>query len=226
MKREHIRYSAAGILWLVAACGASAAFGEKVYLEHERHGAWEMSLQYSRIGSEQIVGVIDTTLDADAGSGWGVAIGYNFSNQLLVGMEFVGVSQDYRAVSTTGGQSQSIDHDLDLTTTHINGTWHFRPDGLTPYVTLGAGWTNVDSNIRGSDPYQDCWWDAWWGYTCTTRYPTHDDTKTSLNAAVGVRWDFHKQFFARISYGRLWLDPGDSHSATPSVARLEVGLRR
>lgn len=216
-------------LWLALSGGLGAAgmaAAEQVYLEHERHGAWEMGLQYSRVGGERISGVGSLELDTESGSGWGAGIGYNFNNQLLVGMEFLGATQRYRSELTTDEGNRMVHQKSDFSSTLINGTWHFLPGGVTPFVTVGAGWTNVDSNISNQAIYQDCWWDPWWGYSCSGGYSTHNDTKTTLAAAVGMRWDFHSQFFARVSYGKLWLDPDGNDAADPTVARIEFGIRR
>lgn len=224
--RGALRYTVVLLALLSGLGGACAAIAEQVYLEHERYGTWEMSLQYGRVGSALIEEVADTALDAESGSGWGASVGYNVNNHLLISMQFIGAGQDYRATLTTDDGSRAIDHELDLTSTLINGTWHIRSDGITPFITVGAGWTNVDSNIPSQETRSECWWDPWWGYSCESYHTTVNDNKTSLNAAVGVRWDFHTQGFARISYGKLWLDGGSSSGASPTVARLEIGIRR
>lgn len=215
-------------LWLVLLLGLGAArvtLAEEVYMEHERYGAWELAFQYNRVGSDSIPGVTRSALDTDGGSGWGTSIGYNLNNKLLLTMAFTGTRQDYATnVNTTDG-NRTLNGELDVMGTHFNGTWHFLPGGITPFVTLGIGWANVDSNIRSRIPQTECWWDPWWGYTCSDYYPTFNQTNTSASAAVGMRWDFHTRFFTRVSYGKLWLNLDDGNGAAPAVLRFEIGMR-
>ena len=205
--------------WIVAVplisglASAGDALAEEVYMEHERYGAWEVSLHYVHMESQQITGVTAADLDAASASGWGTTVGYNFNNQWSLGLEMTVASPDYRTLLNGEGATAPRNYQMDLSSTLLKGTWHMRPDGLTPYVSLGAGWTYLDSNIVSGETHTDCWWDPWWGYTCADYYPTEDDTMTTLSAAAGLRWDFHTQFFARISYGKMWLGLDDGASS-------------
>lgn len=220
--QKQLKFQIAACLLATGLVTATPAFGEQVYMEHERYGAWEISLHYVHLASQRISDVTAADLDAASTSAWGTTVGYNFNNQLSLGLEMTVASPDYRPVLNGEGADAPRNYEMDLSSTLLKGTWHMRPDGLTPYVSLGVGWTYLDSNIVSGEGHTDCWWDPWWGYTCANYYPTEDDTKTTLSAAAGVRWDFHNQFFTRISYGKMWL--GDASS--PAVTRLEIGWRR
>ncbi len=213
-------------LCLVLGNMANHGLAEELYMEHERHGAWELTLEAVHLGSDSFSGLIEPVIETDSGAGWGTSIGYNFTNQFLLNMSVISASPDYQIQLNTADGDRTVSGELDFMSTHFSGTWHFRPEGLTPFVTLGAGWTTVDTNIPSRAPQTDCWWDPWWGYSCANYYPTHSETSASVSAALGMRWDFHKRFFARVSYGKLWFDVDGDGSAAPGIARLEIGFRR
>ncbi len=224
---RHIRRAGTGLALLTGLCLANTSLAEEeLYMEHERYGAWEIAFHTDRIGSESIPGVAAAPLKMDGGFGWGTTVGYNFTNRLLVSMSFAGSRQDYQTNIDTVDGGRPLHSELDLTQTHFNATWHFLPGGATPYVTLGLGWASVDSNIPRQQPQTECWWDPWWGYTCTDYYPTFSETNAAATATAGFRWDFHTRFFTRVSYGKQWLNLDDGNGAAPAVLRLEIGMRR
>jgi hypothetical protein len=213
----------AAAVTMLGAGSAAAPMAQEVYLEHERYGSWEMALHVDRLGSQRLSGIANADLSVEDTVGWGASVSYNINNQWSVGMEFLGATPDYQPI--LANPTADRDFELDFTNTLFKGTWHMRPEGLTPFVTLGAGWTGLDSNIASDEPVVDCWWDPWWGRQCSRFYPTYNDTRATVSATAGIRWDFHTQFFTRISYGKMWIGLDDDTSS-PTVTRLEFGIRR
>jgi len=63
-------------------------------------------------------------------------------------------------------------------------------DSLSPLA--GIGWTWIDTNIPDGPPVGGCWWDPWWGYVCTTTYPTKTKSAFSYQATLGVLGNIEK----------------------------------
>lgn len=214
---------------LTVACGVGVsqtalAQDERVYSEEERYGTWEVALHVDRIGSQMVTGLTSAALDVEDDVGWGASIAYNINNHWSVGLEFLSASPDYEPILGGEEPAEPGNYEMDLSSTMFKGTWHMREDGLTPYVSLGAGWTYVDSNIASGRPRNNCWFDPWWGYYCSSYYPTYDDNRTTLSASVGLRWDFHKRFFTRVNYGKAWIGL-DEDDSSPAVASFAIGFR-
>ena len=74
-------------------------------------------------------------------------------------------------------------------------------------------------------PITWCWWDPWWGYVCSTSYPTDIIDAFSYQATLGLRYEFdNDQTFMRLGYTSLWMD-FDASSGTPrfDVFVLDIG---
>lgn len=191
-----------------------------------RVGKWEGSLALSYTDSGSISGEQGSVVNIDSGIGWGISLGYHYSDNLLFNVTFDAVLQDYdaRLVSDTlGEQDVIIQHDLSMYSTHFNGVYHFSDKAFTPFIQGGLGWTTLDSNIASSPGYVGCWWDPWWGYVCDGFVETYSDTSFSYNMGAGLRWELNFDAFVRLGYYHTWLDLDNTDNYDVGSARLEVG---
>ncbi|MDA0706988.1 MAG: porin family protein [Proteobacteria bacterium] len=161
--------------------------------ESDRTDMWGFGLLLNNMSSESLSSSDGTSLDIDSSTGYGITLGYNFSERLALSGEFSWNSPDYDAVlilDDVANTPLEISHELDVYSLFLKGTFNFIEGPFTPYVEASFGWTEIDSNIQDSPPQTICWWDPWWGYICSTEYSTYSKTTESYGAAAGLRFDF------------------------------------
>jgi opacity protein-like surface antigen len=209
----------AGLVLLLLAGAAPAG-------AQDREGRWEFTLgTFYQLG----VGVDSEgggSLDTDDEFGFAIGGGYNFSDRLALdfAMQWARVGYDATAFDEDGGEI-GISGSYDAWTTSANLIYHFTDDQLTPYVGAGVGWTWIDTNVPSGPPITWCWWDPWWGFICSTRYPTKTTDAFSYQATAGLRYTFDSDMtFLRLGYTSQWMD-FDNASSTPrfDVIVLDFG---
>jgi len=209
-----------GLLTWALLCGQAQA-----QLAGERAGTWEAGFHIADMSSVSVLGSFGAAIDVDNDVGYGLTGTYHFTNRLAVMLEASWSRPDYVAtfVPDSPGLPQRISTKLDVTTVQAKGVFHFFEGDVTPFVELGLGWTNVDSNIIDGPVLTDCWWDFFWGFICRDIFDTYHQTEMSYSAAVGVRWDFAENFTIRGSVGTLEIDI-DGASEDPSVDTVDFGF--
>lgn len=194
----------------------------------DRAQTWDLGVQLFNQGSLDLGGREGSGLDIDSEFGWGFWGNYNFTNRFALGFELNWVRPDYSAtfVPEDDPDPITIDHTLSVFNFQGKGTFNFLEGPITPYVELGFGWTDVDSNVASGPPVTGCWWDPWWGYICSNFFSTYSDTLTSYSYAGGVRWDINQWFGLRGSYGILELDTASgTENADFEMLKLELTWR-
>ena len=217
-----------GICKTISFAALAFAFlaGATVADAQDRDGLWEFTLgTFYQLGTG-LDGDEGSTLDTDDDFGFSIGGGYNFSDRLATNFAFqwAGVGYDANVVGEDGGVTR-IKGSYDSFALSANAIVNLTEEPLTPYVGAGIGWTWVDTNIPSGLPLTGCWWDPWWGFICTTTYPTKTESTFSYQAVAGVRYDFFSTFL-RLNYTSQWLDFG-SFSSTPrfDVIGLDFGWK-
>jgi opacity protein-like surface antigen len=210
----------AAALTLALLAGAAVADAQ------DREGRWEFTLgTFYQLGVG-VDGEGGGSLDTDDELGLTIGGGYNFSDRLALdfAMQWARVGYDATAFDEDGGEV-GISGSYDAWTTSANLIYHFTDDQLTPYVGAGVGWTWIDTNVPSGPPITWCWWDPWWGFICSTSYPTKTTDAFSYQATAGLRYTFDSDMtFLRLGYTSQWMD-FDSASGTPrfDVINLDFG---
>ncbi len=195
--------------------------------ESQRGKNWEATIQVLGTSSESSDGSNGSSIDFNSTTGWGFGVTYNFNQHLSLGFDGAFVRPRYTAVLAPddGSDPTTISHKASLFNGALNGTWNLLKGNFTPYVQLGLGWTNIDSNVADGPPLTGCWWDPWWGYQCANFYSTYKDTRFSWNGGLGLRYEFQNKMFLKGSVNRVYLDADNSASADPKfdLWKLELG---
>ena len=198
-----------------------------------RKGKAEFTLSPVYTRNTTINGADNSQADIENSFGFGFGFGYNLNNNVSLGGEFIWGEGDYRAtfggVDSAGnpnGQSVNIKGTMYTSTLRLNATWNMLASDVTPFLQGGLGSTYINTNIPNGPPSNACWWDPWWGYYCSTYYPTKSSTNFSYMAAAGVRWDVNRDFFMRAFVARNWIDVGGS-LGTPWIDqyRIDFGFK-
>jgi opacity protein-like surface antigen len=207
-------------LTLALLAGATAANAQS------REGRWEFTL-----GSPiQLGGTFDfkggSTVKTNDDWGFGMTAGYNSTDNVTwsFGLKWAGVGYDANVVKDDGGVT-GISGTYDAWGLSANVLYHFGQGGaLAPFVGAGIGYTWIDTNVPNGIPTTGCWWDPWYGYICTTSYPTKTVDSFSYQAMLGLRYAFNPSTFLRLSYASQWVDINNATS-TPrfDVIGLEIG---
>jgi len=213
----------------VLAVLAVLAMSSTAAAQNDREGMWEFGLLVNEMSSEQLSGENGSFIATDSSTGYGLSIGYNFSNRLALSGDFTWNTPDYVAVLIPDdgfGLPEVINHELGVFTYSLKGTFNFFEGPITPYVEAGFGWTNIDSNIADQPPITGCWWDPWWGYVCDTFYSTYDKTRETLTGAAGIRWDMDNGMTLKGSYGIQEVNTSKAtEDASLEIYRLDLSWR-
>jgi opacity protein-like surface antigen len=192
----------------------------------ERGPGWDFGLDVIYQDSTDLTfeGGSRASLDSD----WGFAVnfGYRFNEHLELAFALDWQTIDYNATlqsATTPTLRINVDGDLEAITPRISVNYNFMEGPITPYVTAGAGWSFVDTNIPTSRVQIGCWWDPWWGQICTPYQSTKSIDDFVYQAGVGARWDLANGFSMRLAYEKHWFDYGRATS-TPDFDQFKLGV--
>ena len=214
------------LIAMLGLAAAGAAQAAEAY--HSRAERWEFTVQAHPLGSQSIKFNGGSEIDTNSDVGWGFGIGYNFNDHLELSFDINWNSPTYDAKiasATTPGTFTRASSEMSISNLQFNLFYNFLTGPVTPFVSAGLGSTYIDSNIAYGAPVGTCWWDPWWGYTCTGYQPSYSTNLFSYNASAGVRWDVTRDVFLRAAIGEGWIDwqnGGGKNSFT--TTRLEIGF--
>ena len=190
-----------------------------------RDGRWETSVILAfQTGNDKSF-ENGSALEIESATGWGISVGWNWTDQFNLAYKFVSTSPRYTALVIPEDPlvPQLIEYKMSKTSHQFNMTYNFSRKAFTPFVIGGVGWTKLDSNVPTGPPDLSCWWDPWWGYICFEDWDTYSASKFTYNLGVGLRWDINNAVFTKASYSREFLKL-DNGSLDFDMALFEFGL--
>lgn len=192
----------------------------------DREGRWEFTLGTLYQLSTSVDGEQGQSLETDNDFGFRLGGAFNFSDQLAAnfGLQWAGVGYDATALDEDLNPVD-ISGKYDSFTLSANLRYYATDTQLSPYLGAGIGWTWIDTNVPNGPPYTWCWWDPWWGYVCSTSYPTKSIDAFSYQVNLGLRYTFdNDNTFLDLGYTSQWMD-FDAASGTPrfDVITLDFG---
>ncbi|HYA37431.1 MAG TPA: outer membrane beta-barrel protein [Candidatus Methylomirabilis sp.] len=211
------------VLGLVAGGAAQAA---EAY--HSRAERWEFTVQARPLGEQSVKFDGGTEISTNSDVGWGFGVGYNFDDHLELSFDINWNSPSFDAKiasATTPGTFINANSEMSISNLQFNLFYNFIAGPVTPYVSAGLGSTYIDSNIAYGNASTGCWYDPWWGYTCSTYQPSYSTSLFSYNTSVGVRWDLTRDVFLRAGIGKSWINwenGGSNDSFT--TGRIDLGF--
>jgi opacity protein-like surface antigen len=169
-----------------------------------------------------------SSVRTDTGVGFTIGFGHNFNPKLSGAIELEWTSNDYRATIQpgvgNGNAAANLNSSVDTGTVRFLGTYNFSTGPFTPFVTGGAGWSYVDTNIPSGLPQNVCWFYPWVGQVCTGVTPTYSTTRFSYNAGAGLRLDAGSGLI-RLFVNQQWMDFGSSYQSSWTQVRLDFGTK-
>ena len=213
-------------LTFLALLGISASASAQYV--RDRAGTWDIGFHLLDTGSLSLSGDRGSSLDVGSGLGWGFSGIYNLNNRLALGVEVSWVDPNYFATRVLEGtlETDTLRAELGVFNLHAKGVYNIFDSDITPYVEAGVGWTDIDSNIISGPPTTGCWWDPWYGYICDGFFDTYSEMRTSVSAAVGMRWELNPAAVVKVSYGTLEVDTSRAtEKASLDTLRVEFAWR-
>jgi hypothetical protein len=202
----------AGLALAMVACATLAT-------AQDREGKWEFSIGPTYQGSASLKFDGGSTVKTKGDWGLTTAVAYNFTESLAgsLGIQWGGISYDANVIQDGGGSSK-ISGTYDSWTTSANLIYNFKEGPVVPFVSAGLGYSWIDTNVPNGLPTTGCWWDPWYGYVCSTSYPTKTTDALAYQASLGLRYEYSPSAYVRFAYTSQWLDL----SKATSTPRFDV----
>lgn len=192
----------------------------------DRAKSWDFAFDIIYAGETTIDGEGGSKADINDDFGIGLGVGYNFNNHFKLDGYFNWNSRSYDAtVVRNDGSKYQYGNSVDITTIGLNGTYYILDKNFTPFVSGTVGYTWVDTNIPNGPPQGYCWYDPWWGYTCSSYVPTKTQSNWTYGGGLGVRYDFNRSFSMQCSYNKNWIDLDTSGTTDFDIWRMDFIFR-
>ena len=220
MARGFMLRSSIGLFFILTSIAATAA-------EH-RPGDVEYTVGLIYTADESIDTRFGSGIDFSSRVGFQAGVDYYLSSRFAVGFDMAWVEPNYEAtlIPDDGSAPVRINRRARVFTGHLVATYNFLEGPLKPFAEAAIGWTYFDSRVPSNPPIVGCWLDPFWGYVCSGRYRTYDDTNLSYGAGLGLRMDLSRSFFAKATYRWLELDlDGGREKPLLESASVELGWR-
>lgn len=206
------------LLLLASALVAHAAAAQ------EREPGWEIGAHLLYMNNEDVGFRGGSSVATDDEVGVSISVGYRFNSRFELHLDLDSYSVDYDVSIVSDSNAPFRGRGtLDTISPRLNATFNFLDGPLTPYVTVGIGWSFIDTNIPEGPPYLDCFWDPWWGRICERRQDTRTVDELTYAAGLGLRWDLSPRFTLRLGYDKKWID-FDQARSTPDFDQFKVGV--
>lgn len=149
-----------------------------------------------------------STVEFNSSTGFLVGLGYELSRHLEVGANFTYDNRDYEAslAGDVAGERFPVEGDLETMGVMFDLSYYFLTGRIRPFITTGAGWNFVDTNIPTAPPQVGCWWNPWYGYICEGFQDTKSVDGFAYQVGAGVRYQVNPKFSVSGSYKMNWVD--------------------
>jgi opacity protein-like surface antigen len=220
------------LLLALGTVGWFAAGASRIHAatESNRAETWEFSIPIRYLPGYKADFDGGSSIEINDDIGWGFGLGYNFNEHLNLDFEFAWTSANYKAtIANADGLSPNplftTSGTLDATSSTFNLTYNFMSKTFTPYISVGVGWSWIDSNIVDGPPETYCWWDPWYGYICGSYVDTATASGYSYGFGAGLRFEPKESFFLRVGINDNWQDYGNGSSPDFLSYRLDMGWK-
>lgn len=204
--------------------GASLSIA--AHAQSTREAGWEFGLD--GVYQDAVEHTFEGGSSADFHDDFGLSayMGYRFNErfELQFGLDWAVVDYDV-TLQSADAPSLRFDGsgDIESFTPKVSFNLNLLKGPITPFLTGGAGWAFVDTNIPDGPAQVGCWWDPWWGYMCAPYQSTRSFDDPAYQLGVGVRWDLNDSNSLRLLYEKHWLDYSNA-SSTPDFDQLKFGI--
>lgn len=205
---------------------SSSCFADNIMSLSDRKDRWEFTFQTQYLESKDIDFEGGAEASLNETWNWGFGIGYNFDEHWALDFDLNWNETNYSGTRVNDDASTTpVSGTLNTNSMLFTGIYNFSAKRFTPFVGASMGWTFIDTNIPNGLPETICWYDPWWGYTCSSYLPTKTTTEFTYGLNAGLRFDVKDNVFLRLSAGQKWIDFSGSNSTSDFlVYRFDIGF--
>lgn len=174
-----------------------------------------------------------TDVDFDGGS----TVEFNSSTAFLMGLSYalsehfeIGANlgyddRDYEAVLAGDAADEFFPARGSVETAGVmfDLSYYFLTGRIRPFVSTGAGWSFVDTELPTAPPQVGCWWNPWYGYICEGFQDTRSVDGFAYQAGAGVDVRVSRSVSLSGSYRMNWVDYPKA-SGTPTFDAIQLIL--
>lgn len=203
-----------------------ASLSSAAHAQTTREAGWEFGLDgvYQDAVEHAFEGGSKADFHDDFGLSAYVSYRFNERFELQFALDWAVVDYDVTLQSADNPDLQFTGSgDIETFTPKVMFNFNLLKGPLTPFLSAGAGWAFVDTNIPDGPAEVGCWWDPWWGYMCVPYQSTRSFDDFAYQAGAGVRWDISDTNSLRLLYEKHWLDYTKA-SSTPDFDQLKFGI--
>ena len=161
---------------------------------------------------------------------WGGSLGaeYRFTPYLELGfmVDLQTINYDARVLRADNPALAAavISDKASVYTPRLVGNLNFLDNPVTPYVSMGLGWSILDTSITYAGSPTACYWDPWLGYICGSSGNSFSNNGFEYDIGTGLRWDINDKFSMRLAYEKHWINMG-GETGTPNLDQFRLGLQ-
>ncbi len=166
-----------------------------------------------------------STAEFNSSTGFLIGLGYELSKHFEVGANLTYDERDYDGL-LAGDEPDEVFRvrgDLESMGVMFDLSYYFLTGRVRPFVSAGAGWNFVDTNIPTSPPQVGCWWNPWFGYICEGFQETKSVDGFAYQVGAGVNYRINPSILLSGSYRMNWLDFPKA-DGTPTFDAIQIIL--
>lgn len=226
------------VIGTVAAAGGSAAAGASGAavvapaeaggpqpLQMEQSGPWQARLgaRYQPTTDVDFDG--GSTVEFNSSTAFLVGLGYALSEHFEIGANLSYDDRDYEALLAGDAANETfpVRGTVETTGVMFDLSYYFLTGRIRPFVSTGAGWSFVDTNLPTAPPQVGCWWNPWYGYICEGFQETKDVDGFAYQAGAGVNVRVNSTISVTGSYQMNWVDYPKA-DGTPTFDAIQLIL--
>lgn len=149
-----------------------------------------------------------STVEFNSSTAFLVGLGYALSDHFEIGANLSYDDRDYEAL--LAGDSANVTFPVrgtvETTGVMFDLSYYFLTGRVRPFVSTGAGWSFVDTNLPTAPPQVGCWWNPWYGYICEGFRETKNVDGFAYQAGAGVKVRVNSALSLSGSYQMNWVD--------------------
>lgn len=212
----------------VAADTAGAATAETLRLDEpawSNSGPWQARIGANYQPTQDIDFDGGSRVEFNSSTGFLIGLSYALSEHFEVGGNLSYDDRDFEGI-LAGDETDirfPVRGNVESTGVMFDLSYYFLTGRIRPFVSTGAGWNFVDTNIPTAPPQVGCWWNPWYGYICEGFQETKSVDGFAYQAAAGVNVRMNSTLSLSGSYRMNWVDYPKA-DGTPTFDAIQLIL--
>jgi opacity protein-like surface antigen len=166
-----------------------------------------------------------STVEFNSSTAFLVGLSYALSEHFEIGANLSYDDRDYEALLAGDEDDEffPVRGTVETTGVMFDLSYYFLTGRIRPFVSPGAGWSFVDTNVPTAPPQIGCWWNPWYGYICEGFQDTKNVDGFAYQAGAGVNVRLNSRISLTGSYQMSWVDYPKA-DGTPTFDAIQMIL--